>query len=422
MKTVKNILLISYHFPPVPGVGARRWALFAKYLARFGYNVHVITANNSQTGSPWTEDVTDKSIRVYKTDDHYPKALKTVPVSFTEKIKYRLALWYTGKKFRGSPYDKSLFMKDELFRVIEKIIHEHEISTIIATGAPFRLLYYTTLFKEQHPGLQLICDLRDPWTDSREYGFASVSKEAIEYEKDLEKFVINHCDYFTVPSPFMKQRMISEYGNSIHSENIRVLPHAWDADKFPEHISENRPGKCRFIFGGSIHLFNIDTLFIPLLEALCRLRSENPDLLNMLKFDFYSPVALHQERILQWQLEKVVQFHSPVSQSEFINEMTRSTYLMIFLPSHLKNFRITKCAEYLPLRKPIILFSEPGEVSQWLEENKLGSVITPGVSMAKEIENLAEEYKKGNPGFNRQYDISSCSFENVTKELIRLFK
>jgi len=40
----RRLLVITYHFPPDGSVGGLRWAGYAKYLARLGWDVHVVTA------------------------------------------------------------------------------------------------------------------------------------------------------------------------------------------------------------------------------------------------------------------------------------------------------------------------------------------------------------------------------------------
>jgi glycosyltransferase involved in cell wall biosynthesis len=42
---VRRLLVITYHFPPDGAVGGQRWAGLAKYLARLGWEVHVVTAS-----------------------------------------------------------------------------------------------------------------------------------------------------------------------------------------------------------------------------------------------------------------------------------------------------------------------------------------------------------------------------------------
>lgn len=49
---VRRLLVISYHFPPDGSVGGLRWAGLSKYLARRGWEVHVVTASRQATHAP----------------------------------------------------------------------------------------------------------------------------------------------------------------------------------------------------------------------------------------------------------------------------------------------------------------------------------------------------------------------------------
>ena len=40
----RRLLIITYHFPPDGSVGGQRWAGLSKYLARLGWEVHIVTA------------------------------------------------------------------------------------------------------------------------------------------------------------------------------------------------------------------------------------------------------------------------------------------------------------------------------------------------------------------------------------------
>jgi len=50
----RRLLVITYHYPPDGAVGGQRWAGLSKYLARLGWEVHIITASagDPQDGTP----------------------------------------------------------------------------------------------------------------------------------------------------------------------------------------------------------------------------------------------------------------------------------------------------------------------------------------------------------------------------------
>jgi glycosyltransferase involved in cell wall biosynthesis len=47
---VRRLLVITYHFPPDGAIGGQRWARLSKYLARLGWEVHVVTASPQPPG------------------------------------------------------------------------------------------------------------------------------------------------------------------------------------------------------------------------------------------------------------------------------------------------------------------------------------------------------------------------------------
>src|SRR3982750_804414 len=51
MPDPKRILLISYLFPPIGGVGVQRALNFAKHLPDQGFDVHVLTAKNASAAT-----------------------------------------------------------------------------------------------------------------------------------------------------------------------------------------------------------------------------------------------------------------------------------------------------------------------------------------------------------------------------------
>ena len=69
-KVKKKILVVSYTFPPSPGIGGRRWAKFSKVLVQKGWDVDVIAAKITRDSeSVWMKDV----LHFEKFHDYYLK-------------------------------------------------------------------------------------------------------------------------------------------------------------------------------------------------------------------------------------------------------------------------------------------------------------------------------------------------------------
>jgi hypothetical protein len=107
--------------------------------------------------------------------------------------------------------------------------------------------------------------------------------------------------------------------------------------------------------------------------------------------------------------------HEPVGTLIF-RIMQSADALLIVLPENKKNERTTKFIEYLPLRKPLLVIAPEGEVTQFVEANRLG--IHTGQSVEK-IESFFSgtfaQYE-----FNRAYDIQSQTANSRANELLEL--
>lgn len=85
------VLIICYAFPPNYGIGGRRWAKFAKELARRGHPVHVIRrAFNNGNRSLWTEDGETQGIHHHPLPARTPAVFHRWPLtSVADKVLYR---------------------------------------------------------------------------------------------------------------------------------------------------------------------------------------------------------------------------------------------------------------------------------------------------------------------------------------------
>jgi len=94
----KKVAIVCYSFPPFPGVGGRRWAKFAKFLAMDGYEVYAIGAKNIFTEkSEWTKDVDHPGIHYISLPLMYPKVLIKGVKTITDRIIYRTSLFIFSK-------------------------------------------------------------------------------------------------------------------------------------------------------------------------------------------------------------------------------------------------------------------------------------------------------------------------------------
>ncbi len=394
-----KVLIISFTFPPTAGIGGRRWAKFAKYLHRCGIDINIIASK--QTGkeiSSWVDDIKEYKEKITYIKSGCFKHLNIHPGTFYEKIMYRTELLFVKIFTKGTYFDKGICSKKAIFSLLKQK-KENGFKKIIVTGAPFSLLYFAAIFKSKNTDIKLIVDIRDPWTDGKQYGMNSIAKKRFKEELRREAFVFEQADIVFVPVKKMQDSFIHKYQK--HSKKINLLPHGYDSDDFPEtktgKIYLNK-SKIKLIYGGSIYN-DLDVHLKSLQNALSK--EKNIDL------TFYT-----NDNIPKY-LVPYINIYKPIPSIDFQSKVNQSDFVLIMFPDRVKDFISTKFYEIIYLKKPIIFVAKEGFVSDFLTKNKLGIHITPE-KLAKGFGNLQDVYSD----YNYSFDISKYSYEKLTNKLI----
>ena len=368
----KPLLIISYTFPPFPGIGGRRWVKFAKYLNQAGHNIHVIAAQNPFTfESEWTKDA--EGIQVHYLPYKYPFVLMGSPKSIYQKIAYRWQLLVLKLSTKGNYFDRSVLWKDQLIDLVESIVNQHGVLNILVSGAPFHNMHHLARLKQKNSNINLIVDFRDFWTDDRSLSaLASLSDKRYRFEQSLEREVLNNVDHVLTVSDYMTRVLQSR-----SRANVQTLENGFDPEDYMGlSLEEKAKGKINFVFTGNLYN-NIENLFVPFCMALGKFKNEFPKEYKTLSFDFYGTANEHNKRFVKEQGLDCVKFYGSIPLAKTLEKIKVSDYTLLFLNNTYKFSLSTKFCEYIGLNKPIVLFSEEGETSDYIQKNKLGYWINP---------------------------------------------
>jgi glycosyltransferase involved in cell wall biosynthesis len=416
-----SLLILSYVFPPYPGIGGRRWAKFAKYLAQMGYPVQAIAARNPfPAQSNWTKDVEGLPVRYLP--GRFPEIFGHSSISgFLPKLRYRLALSASRLRTRGNYFDRAAFWKADLLKAAEEVIQQQGITHIMATGAPFHLLHHALELKRRHPQIRLLCDFRDPWTDGEYlFGMNSLSTQRLERERQMEQEVLSSADVITSVSDAIVKQLKAKAPDS--AARFETLINGFDPADFQSLGQQAQDdAKIRFVLTGSLYP-ELEYIFLPLLDALQALRQESPEWGERLLFQFYGQADPAYERHVKAKgLEDQVQFFPPVPLEEVGGLLHQAAFTLLFLNQHLAFSRSTKFYEYLAAGKKIVVFSAPGETQAYVEAQGIGYAVTPE-NMKERLLFLAGEALAGRTQPNPDYDISAFSIPGLTRRLLSLLE
>lgn len=399
----KNILLISYVFPPYYGIGGRRWAKHSLELTKLGYTVHVICANNPfDKVSLWDKEVSgNANIIVHKLPAKYPRVLVNFEHSFFQKLQYKFWSMILPMLTKGSIYDRTIFWKKTMLKKANELITQNNIKHVICTGGPFGVLYDYTLLKKKHPNIFLFTDLRDPWTWGPNWGYRGLDEKRMKYEKHIEKLAFENADLITVPTGEMVNYLNTHYPQV--SDKVKELAHFFDTSELSAPVKTSSD-KIRFVYYGNIYQ-DIDNY----LEVTARIFGKHKDKLT---FDIYTDKKNHIPHFEKHGATNVVT-HPQESAKSLFQKFGNYDFVFILTPAYGKHNISTKFFEILYSKTPILLVSEEGLAGEFLEKNKLGKRLDE-----TNLENfLLNLYTTRDFQFNDQYDLSKYNLSEIAKQI-----
>jgi hypothetical protein len=417
----KKIIIACHGFPPNPGIGGRRWAKFAKYLALEGWEVHVISSENPhQHKSAWTKDVISSNIIQHVLPFNYPKEFIGIGIdSFMGRACYFLKSKYYKKIQKKRIYDSTFLWEQQFTDKVRELIHNHGIVNMVVTGAPFYLTYYAAkLKKDEFPKLNLITDFRDPWIGAVNYGISNLSPEKKALEMSYRQTVYNYSNYVTAPSAIMLEPMKEEY-TGIDKSKFLELPHAYDAEDIADFLKKKQIQKIdriKLIYGGALYM-ELEKVFSDFSKALDGIKITNIDLYKKLNIEFYSSTD-HSLSYFQNHRE-VVFFYEPIGKDIF-HKINEADACLILLAPHNNDFRTTKFFENMPFQKPYIVLGEKGFVAEYVINHNLG-VWVSNENFTKDFLQTIDRIHNKRLKFNPAFEHQQFSYEVQTKHLIELF-
>lgn len=377
MQAGEPILIICHAFPPIFDIGGRRWAKFAKELARRGNPVHVIRSACPPGAaiSLWNDDVQSPNIIAHALPDRYPVALTRWPVtSLWDKLSYRLWKRILPLCTKGNWYDRGVFWKKPMVELADKLIRQHNIRNVIVTGAPFSLMAFATELKNPFPGINLVSDFRDVWTWGKDYGLGTMPPKRLQHEKEMEALVARKSDRLISPHATIMDHLHSTYGGPV--ERYVTIPHAIDPDDLGPGAMPEDDGVFKMIYAGSLYgAGEAEHYFDLLLQAFQKVQRDKPAAHANCKLDLYITghgTEAYQRKAKAAGQEDRIHFHAPLPPKEIFNRLAQADVVLTFIPSMNRDILGTKFNEIFQLRRPILHVGAPGLVSRTVVERRLG--------------------------------------------------
>ncbi|MDP2808405.1 MAG: glycosyltransferase family 4 protein [bacterium] len=369
---MKNLLILSYYYPPLGLSGVQRTVKFVKYLPQFGWNPIVIAPRprGSYVYDPalCAEVAQAPVFRTFSLDPLFLSPRKHTGASLEKNaFASRVNRWLV-------PDNKTGWIPFALQAGL-KAARQFPIDAIYSTAPPYSSHLAGVLLKKLL-GRPLAADFRDAWTSYTWTKYPAGALKKLDHR--LEELVLKNADLVTA----VNSRIIEDLAGlhpEVDSDKFCLVSHGYDPEDFAG-ASKPDPNYFTIAYTGTfINNRSPRTLF----EAVKLMRKQNVSGLDKLRIVF---AGSHRESDLalvnEFELNSTVRFTGYLTHQQSIKILTEADLLWLAMgPEETANVTPGKLFEYLGARKPI-LASVPldGQAASIITAAKVGVCIPPGDS------------------------------------------
>ena len=351
---MKNVLIITYYWPPSGGPGVQRILKFSKYLPKYGWNPIILTVKE---GDFPVKDISLKS-NISDSDVYYSKSFsfhkifnyllgkKSTPAyqlssSKTDNIITKIFRWI---RFNLIVPDGRIGWYPNAVKIGSKIIRSNDIRVLFSSAPPYTThLIAKTLSKKYN--IPWAADFRDPWTDYYYYENKRLWITSI-IDKHLEKKVINSANALITVSKTIsenyKKGFIVIY-NGYDEEDFNLVEKKENSRIIISHVGTMSKNQNPSYFFDAVHQLNNDgnKYQIDLIGSV------HPDIINDIKINGY---------------DYFINLVEYLPHHKAIIKMCQSDFLLLIITNVNKNMGLisAKIFEYIRSGSKIIMIGPPG--------------------------------------------------------------
>jgi len=432
-----KILIISYYFPPLNSIGSLRPYSWAKYWAKAGHDVTVLTMKNASKENSLNLDCSNfKIIRIesklYNTLSKLlfkDEKIQPISDSFINKEKKREFLRY---KNIINNYLKSIKRKTGIFSTIRMpdltdifilkfyniLKHINKYDVCISTAGPYSVHIIAYVLKRKKSFNYWIADYRDLWTQNP--SLAGLYPFTV-FEKTIEGIINRSADAITTVSIPLQESIKKKY----KLENVFTVENGFDIDDL--ELSKYKPrlwndNKIRIVYTGTVYPFTRDPT--PLFLAIKQIeQSGQNNLLNNLEVIFAGSRSNLVDLIDKYQVSRYVKYIGRVNR-EYSLLMQRDADILLFLESDSNEGVLTgKLFEYLFSKTHIwaIGITEKSLVGKIIIDSNNGTCFGNDIEMIKaELLKYLINNKKLEKKYGNELLLQKYTRENLANKYINI--
>jgi len=410
---LKEILFISYYFPPFSKILSIRAAEFTKRLVKNGYKIFVVSSKSNKNAHKDGE-------LLRKVKSPMIKNTKVFNLSFA-KEGFQSNIKKTMLYFELFNLVLFLHWIPLAFLASRRIIKKNNIKLIYVSAPPFftLILGYILKFSCKIP---LIIEYRDPWSYNP-YLKETMTKSIENFYLKMEKRILKSADRIITISEGMKQFLLDNFPET-RNKRIHAIPHGINIDDIEKITKRSNISKeITFTFTGNLYGRRDLEPLIRIVSTSHELGKLNNISLNINIFGRYDSKHL-TSLFKKYDVYKYFHLEGFVPRDVCLEEVLNSS-LALHVGENLNYPTLSfKVLEYLSMRKKIVYIGrEESYTAKFLEKYGLGITlpINDHDLGLKRFEELIEGLKKQTFQTNiSSDDLYKFTWDERTNDLIKI--
>jgi glycosyltransferase involved in cell wall biosynthesis len=430
----KHILIISYYFYPMNTVAAIRLSKIAKFFAKKGWKVTVLTTSNFKLFGidPTYDNTIYKKINIVRSFEinvsnlgkYYKKAKK----NFNSKDKSTNISDFKNDTFKKKIYKylgpgKFIWYISASFK-LRYLLSSYDFDLIYSSYGPISS-HKLALSAKKRSNSIWFADFRDHYVENRFEGDTNKRKK-------VEAEIVKKADKIITVSNGIKNNMVSRYTN--FKTKFELVTNGYDS-KDKRFYQEKNEGNNKFIISYVGSLYNNQRSPEILFKAISKLISQ--DLIDKNKFEikYAGNEGFIFERLAKkHNLGEVISNFGLVNRKKALEIQSNSNLLLIITWNNGQNKGVItgKIYEYMLAERPVLLIvrgkGTGHELRKMISELNIGySVKESSNGSEKKLRDyILDSYNKFlddksifNP--NRK-KIEKYDYNNLTDDIINLYE
>jgi len=411
----RNLLVLTYEFPPSGGGGVQRIAKFCRFLPEHGWIPHVLTADpipGRSVDSSLLSDV--EGVEVVRTPARHVASSIAGLIAPLKRVRARPA---AGRSASASPSDTSappatdgasgaslrkaalssrlarwiavpddaVWWKRSAVQIAVDLGRAARVEAVFASGPPFSALVAGARVARELR-VPFVADMRDGWDTNPVVSFPTALHD--RYSARLERQTLPQAAVVTCTTP-----AIAEEAARFGARETRVIPNGFDSADLPLHTPDEA-GPLRVAYMGKVYFGHSDPT--PFLESLGRLASTSGPAARI-EFDLVGswPQAVEQA-VVRLGLASRVHLHEYLPHREALALVARADLGLVLIADRpgAAGSAPAKLYEYLGMGLPTLLVGPAtGYPAFVLEQTAAGVRVDPGAPEALDavLSRLAED-------------------------------